>query len=271
MSGTIDDNPLSNSATTLNSTELAGLEAIDSTEHAVLVLDPTGAGNGPEVVYVTAHTGSATSATVVRGREGTSGVQHSSVMTWVHVPTIHDYIQSLTSSTRPSTGGIPYAGQMIYETNTDKLMQYTTSTTGWNPPWNLPWGIVALVEVTSSQSSINTITDLTSLTSTNTFVANRRIRITGYLPNAGSTTSAVFWELTIADGSNTVLQKGVQATVSASQPAVVIAQKVLTTSAGSATYKLRGTTGTAGGYHTASATAPSFLLIEDIGPAAAPS
>ena len=134
MSGTIDDNPLSNSATTLNSTELAGLEAIDSTEHAVLVLDPTGAGNGPEVVYVTAHTGSATSATVVRGREGTSGVQHSSVMTWVHVPTVNDYIQTLNQANLPSSGGLPYEGQRVMVVDEDREKTYTGSTwdrSGW--------------------------------------------------------------------------------------------------------------------------------------------
>jgi hypothetical protein len=120
LSGLIDDNPLSNSATTLNSTELAGLEAIDSTEHAVLVLDPTGAGNGPEVVYVTAHTGSATSATIARGREGTSGVQHASVITWVHVATVHDYNQTLT--TAPSGTGLPYEGQLWTDVTNDRLM-----------------------------------------------------------------------------------------------------------------------------------------------------
>jgi hypothetical protein len=119
LSGLIDDNPLSNSATTLNSTELAGLEAIDSTEHAVLVLDPTGAGNGPEVVYVTAHTGSATSATIARGREGTSGVQHASVITWVHVATVHDYNQTLT--TAPSGTGLPYEGQLWTDVTNDRV------------------------------------------------------------------------------------------------------------------------------------------------------
>jgi hypothetical protein len=120
LSGLIDDNPLSNSATTLNSTELAGLEAIDSTEHAVLVLDPTGAGNGPEVVYITAHTGSATSATIARGREGTSGVQHASTITWVHVATVHDYNQTLT--TAPSGTGLPYEGQLWTDVTNDRLM-----------------------------------------------------------------------------------------------------------------------------------------------------
>jgi hypothetical protein len=54
ITGAILDNPLTNAATTLNSTQLIALPAVDSTQHMVIVLDPTGAGNGPEVVWVTA-------------------------------------------------------------------------------------------------------------------------------------------------------------------------------------------------------------------------
>jgi hypothetical protein len=123
-SGTIDDNPLTNSATTLNSTELAGLDAIGSTEYAVLVLDPEGAGNGPEVVYVTAHTGSATSATIVRGREGTTGVQHTSVRTWIHVATAADYPTIGDDNDHPSGTGLPYEGQAYVDTTNDQLEHY---------------------------------------------------------------------------------------------------------------------------------------------------
>ena len=124
VSGLIDDNPLSNSATTLNSTELAGLQAIDSTQHAALVLDPTGAGNGPEIVWVTAHTGSATSATIVRGREGTSGVQHASTISWVHVATRADFELIGTTADRPSGTGLPYKYQRYYDTDLGQPLIY---------------------------------------------------------------------------------------------------------------------------------------------------
>ena len=42
-----------------------------------------------------------------------------------------------TSSTRPAT---PYEGQMIYETDTDKVLVWNGS--AWYANWNLPWGIV---------------------------------------------------------------------------------------------------------------------------------
>lgn len=127
LSGTIDDNPLSNSATTLNSTELASLAAVGSSEHVALILDPTGVGNGPEVVYVTAHTGSATSATIVRGREGTSGVQHASTITWIHAATAADYGTIGDDNDQPSTGGLPYEGQQYVDTTNNQLEIYDGS------------------------------------------------------------------------------------------------------------------------------------------------
>lgn len=126
-SGTITDNPLTNSATTMNSTNLAGLPAIGSTEYAVLVLDPAGTGNGPEVVYVTAHTGSATSATIVRGREGTTAVQHSSNVTWIHVATAADYPVVGDDNDQPSGTGLPYEGQLYVDTTNDEIEIYNGS------------------------------------------------------------------------------------------------------------------------------------------------
>lgn len=75
--GTITDDPLTNVATTINAAILASVPAVAGNWELIpLVLDPEAAGNGPEIVHVTAHTASATSATILRGQEGTSGVQH---------------------------------------------------------------------------------------------------------------------------------------------------------------------------------------------------
>lgn len=131
ISGIIDDNPLSNSATTLNSTELAGLAAIGSTEHVALVLDPTGVGNGPEIVWVTAHTGSATSATIVRGREGTSAVEHASTIAWAHVATAADFGTIGDDNDEPSTGGLPFEGEQYVDTTNDEWQVYNGS--AWAP------------------------------------------------------------------------------------------------------------------------------------------
>lgn len=116
--GTTTDNPLTNSATTVNSAGLANLPAV-SGNHAVLVLDPLRAAGAPEIVIVTAHTASATSATITRGAYGTTARQHASGTLWVHAPTIDDVIRIVTSSTRPAD---QYKGQLIHETDTDYYM-----------------------------------------------------------------------------------------------------------------------------------------------------
>jgi hypothetical protein len=149
QSGTIDDNPLTSGATTLTSTELAGLAAVDSTEHMALVLDPTGAGNGPEIVWVTAHTGSATTATIVRGREGTTGVQHSSVITWVHVATNADYEQIGPTADRPSGTGLPFKWQRYFDTDLGSPMIYDG--TSW-VQLNAEAAVVATREVYGASS-----------------------------------------------------------------------------------------------------------------------
>ena len=44
-----------------------------------------------EIVYVTAYTAGATTATITRGQEGTSGVTHSAGVIVLHAPTVYDY------------------------------------------------------------------------------------------------------------------------------------------------------------------------------------
>lgn len=83
--GTLTDNPLLIGATTMNSAGLANLAAVSSAE-AIIVLDPNRVAGAPEIVVVTAHTGSATSATIVRGQFGTAARQHALGTEWVHGP-----------------------------------------------------------------------------------------------------------------------------------------------------------------------------------------
>lgn len=83
--GTTTDNPLTAAATTMNSAGLANLAAVSSAE-AIIILDPNRLTGAPEIVVVTAHTGSATSATIVRGQFGTTARQHASGTEWVHGP-----------------------------------------------------------------------------------------------------------------------------------------------------------------------------------------
>lgn len=65
------------SGTTLSGSFLADLPQVINPDILVLVLDPEGSENGPEVVHVTAHSTSATSATILRAQEGTAQVTHT--------------------------------------------------------------------------------------------------------------------------------------------------------------------------------------------------
>jgi hypothetical protein len=91
IGGLVEDNPLASGGTTLTSAALSALVAIGSTQHAVIVLDPDGVAGAPEIVYVTAHTGSATTATILRGQEGTTARAHVQDTPWVHGPTVRDH------------------------------------------------------------------------------------------------------------------------------------------------------------------------------------
>lgn len=84
--GTVTDDPLTDSATTLNSAGLANLAAVTGSDEAIITLDPNRVNGAPEIVRVTAHTGSATSATIDRGEFGTVAREHPAGTAWVHGP-----------------------------------------------------------------------------------------------------------------------------------------------------------------------------------------
>lgn len=86
IEGTIDTT-LNAGDTTISGAFLTNLPAVSSPDFLALVLDPEGVGNGPEIVYVTAHTAAATTATVSRAQEGTSDVQHLSGTKAIHAIT----------------------------------------------------------------------------------------------------------------------------------------------------------------------------------------
>lgn len=94
VAGAVSTSALTTGSTTLNSAALADLPVVDSTNHAALTLFARDAASGrylvKEIVYVTAHTASATSATIVRGQEGTSAAAWDVGATWVHSPTVRD-------------------------------------------------------------------------------------------------------------------------------------------------------------------------------------
>lgn len=74
----------------------------------------------------------------------------------------------------------PVSGQFCWMLDTSRLLQYTTPTTGWQPPWNTAWGLLT----TRSTSGLGeqwfssaTYTAYTGLLATLTVPANRVIRM----------------------------------------------------------------------------------------------
>lgn len=117
---------ISAGATTFVSDKLTGLAAISATEHAVLVLNPTG--TSPEIVYVSAHTASSSTATIIRGREGSTATEQGNGATWIHVPTASDYVRTVAdTASLPSTGGLPYEGQIVYQLDVNSIKVYSDS------------------------------------------------------------------------------------------------------------------------------------------------
>lgn len=92
LGGLIEDNPLTAAATTMTSAALAAAVAIGTTQHLPIILDPDGIYGEPEIAWVTAHTGAATSATLLRGQEGTTARQHQIDVNWVHGPSVQDFV-----------------------------------------------------------------------------------------------------------------------------------------------------------------------------------
>jgi hypothetical protein len=88
LSGTITDNPLSDSATTINSAGFEFLPTI-TTDQMWLVLDPDGSAGAPEICRITAHSAAATSVTVAARDESAGNAQltvnrsHVSGTEWV--------------------------------------------------------------------------------------------------------------------------------------------------------------------------------------------
>lgn len=83
------DADLSDIATTMSSPALEALAAVSGGATVPIVLDPDGIRGEPEVVYITAHTALATTATIEREPTGESSTAraHKAGIEWVHTPT----------------------------------------------------------------------------------------------------------------------------------------------------------------------------------------
>lgn len=180
---------------------------------------------------------------------------------------------STSDPTSPTRGQVRLRDETVLTSTSMGLEVYYGATTGWLPPWNLPWGQQAIASVSSSQGSITTLTDLTGTgTVTVTTAANRRLLISGIVLFS-STVAGDEATLVIADGSGTTLHAASVPLPKAGNNYTCIDRMFATSATGSNQFKLRaqrvtGSTGTI--TMVASGTVPAFLLVEDLGPTGAP-
>jgi len=172
-----------------------------------------------------------------------------------------------TSSTRPA---VPFEGQMIYETDTDKVLVWNGS--AWYANWNTAWGLVSVTNVTSGSGAVSAET-LRITSPSFTAIANRYYRITYYEPVLqyyAGTVNQIICRIRITNSSGTIQQfaevRNLNTPTGGNNPVIVTITKTLT--AGSTVFvgTIHPTGGGTGGAYSAS-DAVGQLLIEDIGPA----
>lgn len=264
-------------------TETALTNSINNSQTAVVVDAVTGyPGSFPyegileegtaseECVLVTAGTGG--SLTVTRGYDGTAGLSHAAGAKFVHGVSAIDFDEANAHVNETTTAHGVTLANLVTKTGIEVLTNKDLTAGSNTFPASLatdaevaplPRGTLGHTPATGGgQGSITTAVDLTGLTTTVVVPSGRRVRITGYVAQAGSTVST--------DAINLiVLEDGVQitsATIAATTAGTLTAIAVRLPAAGSRTYKLQmSRTGTGDVTMTATASAPAFILVEDIG------
>ena len=168
-----------------------------------------------------------------------------------------------TSSTRPA---VPFEGQMIYETDTDKVLVWNGS--DWYPNWNLPWGVVGAVQSVAGNLTVTkSFADVTGSSITWTAVAGRTYKFTANA-SALKNTSESWVYLTVTTSANAQIGSGVYASAAAGEYANLSFSGYATgITAGSQTHKLRTICGAATATLVRSGSDYLSFFIEDIGPA----
>ena len=128
-------------------------------------------------------------------------------------------------------------------------------------------GVLGYAERTTSQTGITSIADITSLTVTLTYAANRWIRITAKATGLLSSVATDRGVMRIREGSTT-LNHGYHAfrTAGTTEDGITV-EHILTPSTGSHTYKVSYERFAGTGTHefVCAVSGPSFILIEDLG------
>ena len=99
---------LSSGGTTITFGAAPGFATIVSPDYIPLVLEY--GSTTEEIVWLTAYTAGATTGTIVRGQEGSTGISHSSGVSWANNATAFDFVN-------PLSNGIAYQNGIIASTD----------------------------------------------------------------------------------------------------------------------------------------------------------
>lgn len=154
---------MASGVTTMQSGGLADLGTVDATNHVAITLwrtDLAGRVTQKEIVWMTLHTASATSGTIVRAREGTTAQNWLTGDRWSISQLSSDVITICTAATRPAN---PYTGMAIYETDTKREHIYNGAQ--WDPIgglklYNKATGLAANSSSSASFVDVPTAIDL---------------------------------------------------------------------------------------------------------------
>jgi hypothetical protein len=166
-----------------------------------------------------------------------------------------------TSSTRPAS---PYEGQVIYETDTDKILAWTGS--AWYAPWNMAWGSLGgAYRLSGNVTATTTTGDITGMSVTFTAVAGRRYKAT-WTATGEKQISTGWTGVYLANSANTIFTS-VYSTASAGGYVNLSGTTFFDNiPAGSYTMKLRVQCVSDTTLILASGQNPCILLVEDVGP-----
>lgn len=169
-------------------------------------------------------------------------------------------------TTTQRTALTPTKGQTVYDTDLGKLLVYYGATTGWQHPWNQPWGRIAfhIATTATATGASGTYVDV-GPTVTFTAVAGRIYRVVLTASRVNGTAGTLITTV-ITDGSN-VNQGyiGLQ-NLGGSNNTITGSWDIDAVPAGSATLKIRATSSSATTATFQNGSFPSHFSVTDIGP-----
>jgi len=148
---------------------------------------------------------------------------------------------------------------------------YTYNGSGWDRPWNMPWGIVHYgFDTTHRTTTGATYVDASTATWTGTPKANRLYKLTAYAGLQLTSVTAGYARVAIRDASNNVQNFRDIYTELTTAPTSVVIEDYFTTTAVSTTRKVSIASPGTGTHQLLNASAALRMFIEDMGPAGAP-